>query len=107
MSLVNRFARRGTRPHARNTSSPRAGGAPRAAAIACLENLEDRKLFALIVGGDYQGADLLPANGDVLSGTFTNVGRFEIDAGETVLVQPGTLLSVQAQNVLIDGVLNG
>lgn len=39
-------------------------------------------------GGDWGGRDLIPANGDILSGTFTNVGNFIINAGETVYV-PG------------------
>ena len=61
----------------------------------------------VIVGGDFGGADLLPANGDVLSGTFTNVGTFKIAAGDTVFVAPGVPLSVQATLIDIDGTLDG
>ena len=63
--------------------------------------------LALIGGSDYGGADLTPANGDVLSGTFTNVGTLNIAAGVTVFVQPGTALSITAANIIIDGTLDG
>ena len=62
---------------------------------------------AVIVGGDLGGGDLLPANGDILSGTFTNVGIFQIDAGDTVFVDPGVPLSIQAAQINIHGTLDG
>ncbi len=62
---------------------------------------------ATIVGSDLAGADLTPANGDVLSGTFTNVGTFSIPAGATVFVDPGVPLSITAQAIDIDGTLDG
>ncbi|MBN1667982.1 MAG: hypothetical protein JW862_12880, partial [Anaerolineales bacterium] len=64
-------------------------------------------LAATIPGADYGGADLVPADGDVLSGTFTNVGTFWIQAGVTVFVDPGTPLSIQADTILIEGILDG
>ncbi len=39
---------------------------------------------AMLVGGDYAGADLVPADGDVLKGTFTNVGTFHVVPGVEV-----------------------
>ena len=36
--------------------------------------------------GDYAGADLVLANGDTLSGTYTNVGLFSLPAGATVFI---------------------
>lgn len=62
---------------------------------------------AVIVGSNYAGADLIPANGDVLQGTFTNVGNFRILAGRTVYIQTGTILTVYANNVEIAGILDG
>ncbi|MCC7509847.1 MAG: IPT/TIG domain-containing protein [Planctomycetes bacterium] len=60
-----------------------------------------------IVGGDYAGADLVPADGDELSGTFTNVGTFRVMSGRTVHVLQGTALNVTANLILIEGTLNG
>ena len=62
---------------------------------------------ATITGGDKGGADITVANGDVLSGTLTNVGTFTIPAGVTVTVAPGTALSITAVKIVIDGVLDG
>ncbi len=59
-----------------------------------------------INGGDLGGADLIPNNGDVLSGTFTNVGLFHVKAGVTVTVQPGIILDVTSSSTIIDGVLD-
>ena len=59
-----------------------------------------------INGGDYHGADLVPANYDILRGTFTNVGNFNITAGNTVLVSPGERLTIYAATVTIAGHLN-
>lgn len=43
---------------------------------------------AVVVGGDYAGADLSPSDGDILSGTFTNVGMFPgMDRRREVAVQ--------------------
>jgi len=61
----------------------------------------------LIAGGDYAGADLIVGNGDVLSGTFTNVGSFSIGAGVTAYVDAGVALSVSAASANIAGVLDG
>jgi hypothetical protein len=38
----------------------------------------------IYTGGDWGGMDFTPVNGDVLSGTFTHIGRFIISAGDTV-----------------------
>ena len=58
-------------------------------------------------GGDYAGADLLPNDGDVLSGTFLNVGHFLVDTLDTVNVDVSTLLRIECVSATIDGVLNG
>lgn len=70
----------------------------------CLSTLSSA---ATITGSNYAGANLTPANGDVLSGTFTNVGTFYIQAGYTVYIDPGVLLSISASNIVIDGDLVG
>jgi hypothetical protein len=62
---------------------------------------------AVLVGGDYAGGDLVPASGDVLQGTFTNVGKFYVQSGRTVYVSPGIPLAVYASTVNIEGVLDG
>jgi hypothetical protein len=64
-------------------------------------------LEAQTIGSDYGGADFSPSNGEILQGTFTNIGNFTIPVGVTVYVDPGFLLTINAQNILIDGVLNG
>lgn len=63
---------------------------------------------ATISGGDYGGLDLIPANGDTLSGTFTHVGKFEVGPGTMVFVAPlasGTNLIVYATTVAIYGII--
>jgi hypothetical protein len=55
---------------------------------------------------DYGGADLVPANGSSLGGTFTNVGHFEIGFGVTVQVDPGVPLEIHADTILVDGTLD-
>lgn len=61
----------------------------------------------IINGGNYNGNNLIPANGDTLNGTFTNVGNFHVQPGVTVYVLPGTPLSITAQCINIEGVING
>ena len=54
-----------------------------------------------IFGANYGGANLTPANGDVLSGTFTNVGQFLVSGGTTVFEASGVALSAVALGALI------
>jgi hypothetical protein len=58
------------------------------------------------VGADWMGADLILANGDSVTGVFTNVGSFEIPVGAKVHVGRGVELEVYADNVTVDGVLD-
>ena len=63
-----------------------------------------------LASGDYGGANLTVANGDTLSGTYTNVGLFSVPAGVTGFVASfasGPNLAVYASTVSIAGVLNG
>ncbi|MCM2356587.1 MAG: hypothetical protein NDI77_00385 [Geobacteraceae bacterium] len=60
----------------------------------------------VIEGQDWGGADLIPADGDVLSGTFTNINRFIVGEGVTVYLGAGDL-SVQATSITINGSLVG
>ena len=60
-----------------------------------------------ITGGDLGGLDLIPSAGDVLSGTFTNVGTFSVQPGVTVFIDPGVDLSVSASSILIEGTIDG
>lgn len=62
---------------------------------------------AIILGGDFGGANLTPNNGDILSGVFTNVGAFSVSAGTTVFVQSNTALSIAANTISILGTLDG
>ena len=70
------------------------------------ETLEQRNLLATIVGGDFAGADLTPANGDTLQGMFTNVGTFHVPVGATVFVDSGVPLEVHAGLSEIFGTLD-
>jgi hypothetical protein len=62
---------------------------------------------AVIVGSDFGGADLVVSNGDILQGTFTNVGTFTVGAGNTVFVANGFGLSIAANTIQIDGTIDG
>jgi hypothetical protein len=57
------------------------------------------------LGADWAGADLIVADGDVLEGTFTNVGRFEVPALTRVAVEPEVPLVVEADEIVIAGAL--
>ena len=60
---------------------------------------------ATLYGADYAGANLIPADGDILEGSFTNVGMFVVGAGTEVRVSSGVALEVEALVVEIDGIL--
>src|SRR5437763_902974 len=60
-----------------------------------------------ITGGDYAGGNLIPNNGDVLSGTFLNVGLFQVPTGNTAFVAAGVTLIVYASTISINGTLDG
>ncbi|MBI4061675.1 MAG: hypothetical protein HY403_09620, partial [Elusimicrobia bacterium] len=65
---------------------------------------------AVIPSGDKLGANVIVADGDTLSGTYTNVGLFSVPAGVTAFVASlagGPNLVVYASTVAIDGTLNG
>lgn len=62
---------------------------------------------AVLVGTNYNGANLTVNNGDVLSGTFTAVGTFSIGAGNTTFVAAGSNLVIYAATVSIAGTLDG
>lgn len=57
----------------------------------------------LLTGSDWNGADLIPENGDVLSGVFTNVGSFRIDEGSSVMFS--SPLEIVANSISIYGSL--
>lgn len=61
----------------------------------------------LINGGNWNGNNLTVANGDTLKGTFTNVGNFHLPAGDTIYVSPGTILSISATCINVEGVILG
>jgi|GEM_PF-1574990 len=87
--------------------------------LAALLPLPARAGAATIEGRDLGGGNLIcgpgsPADNsvpcspnDVLSGVFTNVGLFQINAGTTVFVTPGISLAVFASTISIPGLLNG
>lgn len=62
---------------------------------------------SLVIGSNYAGGNLTLSNGDVLSGSFTNIGSFTIPFGATVYVANNIALSVSAQQITIAGLLNG
>ena len=62
----------------------------------------------LICGPGSAAGDSIPCSpNDVLSGVFTNVGLFQVNAGTTVFVDPGTPLVIFASTIAIPGTLNG
>ena len=62
---------------------------------------------SLVIGGDYAGGNLTLSSGDILSGSFTNIGSFIIPFGATVYVANNIALSVSAQQITIAGLLDG
>jgi hypothetical protein len=62
--------------------------------------------YATYEGGDWGGRDFTPMSGDVLSGTFTNIGRFIINPGDTIYAKSGAL-SLFATEAIINGTLKG
>jgi hypothetical protein len=60
--------------------------------------------FTIYNGGDWGGMDFTPADGDVLSGTFTNIGLFSINTGDTIYAGAGDLTLFTNQS-LINGIL--
>ncbi|OGR66568.1 MAG: hypothetical protein A2X31_04415 [Elusimicrobia bacterium GWB2_63_22] len=87
--------------------------------LAALLPLPARAVAATIEGRDLGGGNLICGPGsaaddsipcspnDVLSGVFTNVGLFQVNAGTTVFVTPGVSLAVFASTIAIPGFLNG
>jgi len=57
-------------------------------------------------GGDWGGNELAPGNGDILSGTFTDVGLFVVGTGDTVYAGSSPV-SVSANDVIVNGTLSG
>lgn len=52
------------------------------------------------------GRDFAPANGDILTGTFTDIGSFIVNAGETIYAG-SSLLALFANDVSISGTIYG
>ncbi|MDB4939069.1 MAG: hypothetical protein JWP87_6041, partial [Labilithrix sp.] len=61
---------------------------------------------ATYTGANLGGANLTLANGDVVSGVFTNVGTFTIPAGATVTVAQGIAFEMHATTINIAGTLD-
>jgi hypothetical protein len=57
-------------------------------------------------GGDWGGKDFTPGNGDILTGTFVDIGNFIVDAGDTVYAG-SSLISLAADDAVINGTLDG
>lgn len=62
---------------------------------------------AVINGTDWGGANLTVSDGDVLVGSFTNVGSFTLGAGLTAYVGQGSIFSLSANSITIGGTLDG
>lgn len=58
-------------------------------------------------GGDHNGADWTPGNGETIGGTHTNIGSFTITSGYTVDISQGSDLKIFADDIDVDGTLNG
>lgn len=59
------------------------------------------------IGANEGGANITLANGDTLTGTFTNVGKLSLPAGATVFVTPTDSLAIYASTVEIYGTIDG
>ena len=57
-------------------------------------------------GGNWGGRDFTPGNGDILSGTFTDIGHLVIGTGDTVYAGSG-VVSLTARDAVINGSLYG
>ncbi len=78
--------------------------------LAALLFISTAAQAAVLAPGDYAGANLVIVSGDILAGTYTNVGLFSIPAGATAVVgatASGPNLVVYATTVSIGGVLDG
>ena len=87
--------------------------------LACVLTLPALAGAVTISGRDLAGQNLICGPGstadnsipcspnDVLSGVFTNVGLFQINAGTTVFITPSIPLIVFASTISIPGILNG
>jgi hypothetical protein len=62
---------------------------------------------AWLATGNQGGADLIPANGDVLTGYYYNINKFEVIAGRTVYLKDSTLVIIKAQHIYINGTISG
>ncbi|MCB9674515.1 MAG: putative metal-binding motif-containing protein [Alphaproteobacteria bacterium] len=62
-------------------------------------------LAATYTGGDWGGADLTLQSGDALSGTFTNVGTFQVGPGASVSLLGDTY--IEAEAALVYGEIDG
>ncbi|MEM1312454.1 MAG: DUF2341 domain-containing protein [Patescibacteria group bacterium] len=84
-------------------------------AVNALGNSLDSNIVSLTsldCNTNLAGADLIPADGAILSGSYCNVNNFNIDSGVTVsldnqLNNEGRAVKVYAQNTNIQGTING
>ena len=74
-------------------------------AALALSSLASPSYASLITGTDWNGMDLVPSNGDILSGVFTDVRLFQISAGDIVAFGPQ--LDIFANSISIYGTLDG
>ncbi len=73
---------------------------------AFLASLGNAQAYTVYQGGDWGGMDFAPANGDVLFGTFTNVGRFIVNAGD-IIYAGSSDLTLNTTEIDISGIMYG
>lgn len=59
-----------------------------------------------IGGGDHAGADWIIGSSITVGGTHSNIGRFEVQSGQTATVQAGAAFEVQGRDILVLGTIN-
>ena len=62
---------------------------------------------AILIGQDYGYNDLIPSDGDILQGAFTNVRYFNISQTTTVFISTGIQLKIRCDFCYIYGTING
>jgi hypothetical protein len=75
--------------------------------IIFLLNIINLSNSILIIGSDYNNNDLLPNDGDTLSGIFTNVNLFSVQAFTYIQIEENKTLYIECNNAVINGIIYG
>ncbi|MBI4833460.1 MAG: putative Ig domain-containing protein [Planctomycetes bacterium] len=65
-----------------------------------------KETWDMLTGGDHKGQDWTLANGDTIGGEHYNIGTFSINEEDSVLIQTGSGMKINATNIVITGTLS-